>query len=184
MPDNTYLDALLVAEVLVIVHLACNEGISALMQSIIEQEVASTTTERYLLDGTTQQLVTQRTLHTELAFYHENEVIGSHGLWQFAYYTTTCLHVTYLLLCKELTFLQSQSLSNLPVNTILGIIHIGVHGDDDDVVLQRLDNATLHIVSTTNLLQATEQQRMMADDEVTPLADSLIDNLFVDVQTQ
>ena len=184
MANDTDLDALFVAKILVVVHLARDKGVGAKTDSVRQQEVTSAATERHLLDRASQQFVAQCALHAELSFHHEDKVVSSHGLRQETNDTTASLDVTYLLLSKELALLQSQSLSNLPVDTILGIVHIGMHGDDDDVVLQGLDNATLHIVSTTDLFQATEQQRMMADDEVTAFAESLIDNLFVDVQTQ
>ena len=184
MANHTDLDALFIAKVLVIMHLASNEGVSAKADSIRQQEVASATTKCHLTNGASQQFVTQCALHAKLSFHHENKVVSSHWLRQETNDTTASLHITHLFLGKELTLLESQSLSNLPVDAILGIVHISMHRDDDNIVLQGLNDATLHIVSTTNLFQATKQQRMVTDDEVTPFAESLIDNLFVDVQTQ
>ena len=59
-----------------------------------------------------------------------------------------------------------------------------MHGDDDDIVLDGLDDAALHIVGTANLLQTTKQQRMVAHNEISPLTDGFVNDGFVDVQTQ
>ena len=52
MADDTYLNALFIAEVLVIVHLARYEGVSTLTESIEQQEVTSSATDGHTLNGT------------------------------------------------------------------------------------------------------------------------------------
>ena len=78
--DDAYLDALLVAEVLMVVHLARNEHVGTLLHGIVKQEVASTTAKGYLTNRALQQLVALRALHAELLFQQFDEVASSHRL--------------------------------------------------------------------------------------------------------
>lgn len=133
--NDTDLNALFIAKVLMIVHLTRDEGVSTKTDSVRQQKVASTTAECHLPDGALQQFVTQYAFHAELSFHHEDKVVSCHWLWQETNDTTASLDIAHLFLSKELALLQSQSLSNLPVDAILGIVHISMHGDDDDIVL-------------------------------------------------
>ena len=184
MANDANLNLLLVAEILVIVHLTRDEGVSTLAHRLRQQEVASTTTDGHLTNGTLQQFVTHGTLDVELFFdkFYKRPCVHFRG--QVPYYTTACFQTVYRLLSEELTTLQSQPFGYLPVHPVQRIIHIGMHRYDDHVVLDGLDDTALHVVGTADLLQATKQQRMVTHDEVTPLRYRLVDNLFVDVQTQ
>ena len=182
--NDADLNLLFVAEILVVMHLAREKGVSTLTQGVWQQEVTSTATECHLTDGTLQQLVTHGTLHVELALHQFHKVLCSHHPWQFTNDATTRLQAVHHLLGKETAACQPQSLSHLPVDAILCIVHIGMHRDNHYVVLDGLDDTTLHVVLTTDLLQTTEQQGVVADNEVTALTNGLVNNLLVDVQTQ
>ena len=156
MANDANLNLLLVAEILVIVHLARDEGVSTLTHSLRQQEVASTATDGHLTNGTLQQFVTHSTLDVELAFDKFYKRPCTHFRGQVPYYTTAYFQTIYRLLGKELTALQPQPFSYLPVHPVQRIIHIGMHRYDDHVVLDGLDDAALHVVGTTDLLQATK----------------------------
>ena len=179
--NDTNLQALLVAKILVVMHLTRYKGISTLTKCIVQQKIASTTTDGYLADRTAQQFVTLSTLNIKLALQQQNEIISSHLGRQLTNHATTRFYAIYRLLCKETTILQSQALGYFPVDTTQRIVHISMHRDDDNIVFQSLDDTALHIVSTANLLESAEQERMVADNEIAAFANGFVNNLFVDV---
>ena len=85
---------------------------------------------------------------------------------------------------QETHLLQAQFLSNLEVHTPSCIVHIGMHRDDANALLDGLHHRTLHIGEVADGLQATEQQRMVRHNEVAPFLDGLVDDALSDVQTQ
>ena len=90
----------------------------------------------------------------------------------------------YSLWREETDILQTQFLSDLEVHAILGIVHIGMHGDDADTVHDGFHHRTLHVRQVADGLQSSEQQRMVTDNQVAALTNGLINDVFVDVQTQ
>ena len=105
--DDAYLDALFIAEVLVVVHLASNEGVGTQRHSVGQQEIACTTTKGYLADRAFKQLVTLGTLHAELLFHQFNKGSCRHRRGKLPYYTAACLNAVDCFLCEELTILQA-----------------------------------------------------------------------------
>jgi hypothetical protein len=101
MADDTYLNALFIAEVLVIVHLARYEGVSTLTESIGQQEVTSSATDGHTLDGTLQQFVTLGALNLKPALYKLHKLSGSHRLGQLPYYTAASFDAVNCLLCEQ-----------------------------------------------------------------------------------
>ena len=165
-------------------HLARDKGISAGLHSLIEQEVPCPTTDGNSLHRTAQQLVAHRTFHTEGFLHGQHEIIGCHRLRQSANDTTTRLYPSHLFRSQELHLLHTEFLCHLVVHPALCIIHIGMHGDDTDAVLDGLYHRTLHIRQIADGLQSSEQQGMMADNEVAAFLNGFVNHLFVDVQTQ
>ena len=135
MADDTYLDALFIAEVLVIVHFARYECISPVTESVWQQEVTSSATDGHTLDGTLEQLVTLGALNLKPALYKLHKLSGSHRLGQFPYYTATGLDAVNRFLGEEPAFAESQTLSNFPIHAVQGIVHIGMHRHHYDVFL-------------------------------------------------
>ena len=76
MADDTNLDALLVAEILVVVHLARDEGVGTVGNGVVEQEVACTAADGHTADRPLQQLVTHDALNAELTLHKLQEHIG------------------------------------------------------------------------------------------------------------
>jgi hypothetical protein len=56
--------------------------------------------------------------------------------------------------------------------------------DDANILLDSLSDCPLDVGQVTDGLQTAEQQRMVGHNQIAPLADGLIDDLFGDVQTQ
>ena len=142
--DDANLDFLFVVEEDVVVHLARDEGIGTLAHGIVQQEVAGTTADGHRLDGALQQFVTHGALDAELSLDQFDEGPCSHRLRPLPYHTATGLDAINSLPRKEPAFRQSQPPGNLPVHAVLCIIHIGMHGHDDHIVLDGLDDAALH----------------------------------------
>ena len=167
-----------------IVHLACDKGVGTLCQGCVEEKVACPTTNGNFLNRPAQELVAQCTFHIEGLLHCLYEIVGSQRLGQRANDTTPRLDAFYRLGGEETHRLEIQFLGNLKVHTALGIIHVGMHGDDADALSDGLHHRTLHISEVADGFQATKQQWMVRHNEVAPFPDGLVDNLFVDVQTQ
>ena len=184
MADDTDLYALLIAEILVIVHLACDESIGSSGYSLVEQEIPCPATDGHLGYLMAQQFITQGTLHIEGILYSLHEVARHLWLLQFTDDTTTSLDTTNVLWCHEPHIVQPQLLGHLEVHTTLRIVHVSMHRDDADIIPDGLSHRALHVCQVADGLQSTEQQRMVADNQVAALLNGLVNNLFVDVQTQ
>ena len=181
MSDDADLYLLFVAEILVIMHLTCDKGIGSSLHSVIEQEIACTTTDRHLPDRALQKLITSGALHLKGLLHQNYEIIGCHRLRQRANHTTAGLDAINRLRGEEHHLLQAQFLGNTEVHTTLGVIHVRMHGDHTDILLDSLSDGTLHIREIADSLQSTEQQRMMGYNQIAPLPDGLVDDTFVDV---
>ena len=91
----------------------------------------------------------------------------------------------YLALATEkLHVLQAQLLGNLEVHSACRCIHVGMHGDDGNIILDRLANGALHIVLIRYPGKLSEDERMMAYDEIAALLDRLFYHRLSDVKTQ
>ena len=83
---------LFVAEILVVMHLTRNKGVSTCFYGVIEQEITCTTTDRHLLDRAQQQLITSSALHIEGLLHLNHKVVRCHRLRQRADDTTASLN--------------------------------------------------------------------------------------------
>ena len=205
--DDADLNLLLMTEILVIAHLARDEGIGSRRNGITQQERTRTTAERHLADRATQELVALHALHTETIPEQQHQVIGSDTLGKmllhlirkpaslgslqdilvrdFSYYAAAAFHaIHFLLATKKLHVLQAQLLGNLEVHSACRCIHVGMHGDDGNIILDRLANGALHIVLIRYPGKLSEDERMMAYDEVAALLDRFIHHRLSDVKTQ
>ena len=72
--DDTDLNLLVVAEILVVVHLAGHEGIGTGCDGVGQEEVACSTAERHLGKRPLQQLVGHNALHAKLPLEQADEV--------------------------------------------------------------------------------------------------------------
>ena len=76
--DDGNLDFLLMAEILVITHLARHEGIGSAADGFTKTERSGTAAKSYLTDGTLQQFIGHHTFHIKRALQHLNKIAGSH----------------------------------------------------------------------------------------------------------
>ena len=76
--DDGNLDFLLMAEILVITHLARHKGIGPAMNGFAKTERTGTAAKSYLTDGALQQLVGHHAFHAKRALQHLNKIAGSH----------------------------------------------------------------------------------------------------------
>ena len=90
--DDTNLYFLLVAEILVVVHLAGDESVGSFGYGRVEQEVAGSATKSHRLDGTAQELVAHHTLHTESLAQQRHQVVGCQGFGQRAHHAVGSLY--------------------------------------------------------------------------------------------
>ena len=67
--DDADLDLLLVAEILVVVHFACQEGIGSQTDGFVKQEVAGTAADGHFPDRAVQQLVAHGAFGLHLFFH-------------------------------------------------------------------------------------------------------------------
>ena len=185
MADDADLNLLLVAEILVITHLARNEGIGTRLDGCVEQESTCSTTECHLPDRTAKQLVALHALHAKPLLEHQHQVVGCQVLSHLSDDALATFHaVHFLLASKELHVFQSQFLGNLEVHAARSRIHVGMHRHDGNIILNRLAHGTLHVVLVRDSRQFAEYQRMMTHDEVTALLDCLFNHGFSNVKTQ
>ena len=124
---DTYLYLLFVAEVHMIVHLTCDKGVSPLCYSIVEQEVAGTTTDGHLTNRAHQQLVTLCTSHLKALLHQLYKRLGAHWLDKITYYAAAGLYTVDQFPGKKLHVLQPQLFGYFPVDAVAGIVHIGMH---------------------------------------------------------
>ena len=155
MADDADLDFLLMAEELMIVHFARNESISTSRDGSIQQERARTTTERHLSDRPAQQLVALHAFRLETLSEHQHQVVGSYSVCMqrislvsyLANHSFSAFHTVNLFLASEETKVaESEFLSYFEVDTTLCRIHIRMHGNDGNIVLDSLSHGALHIV--------------------------------------
>ena len=185
MADDADLNLLFVAEILVIAHLARDEGIGTCLDGCVEQESTCSTAECHLPDRTSKQLVALHALHAKPLLEHQHQVVGCQVLSHLSDDALAAFHaVHFLLASKELHVSQSQFLGNLEVHAARSRIHVGMHRHDGNIILNRLAHGTLHVVLVRDSRQFAEYQRMMAHDEVTALPDGLVYHGFSNVKTQ
>ena len=79
---------------------------------------------------------------------------------------------------KELHVDESQLLGHLEIHAVLGVVQVGVGGIDTQVILDSQARATLHLRQVSHLLQAVEEQRMMAHHEIAAQFDRLAEHVF------
>ena len=179
-------------EPIVIMHFAREERIGLCTDGIIEHEIACTATNGYALDRALQQFVMLKGFDAKHLFYALKESQRVLGLWQIAQNATA--RANYALPCpiadahrpcaNELNVDEPQFLGNAEVDAILSTIQIRMSRVDAKVILYSQSDTTLHKVGITDLLQAMEQQRMMANDQVTAQVDGFEKDFLGDVQTQ
>ena len=149
MTNDADLNLLLMTEVFMIVHFACDKGISTSLYGSVKKKRASTTAESHAPDRMTKQLITLHTFYCKLVAQQEHQIIGSPPLCfgHFAYYSFATFHaIHFFLACKELQVLQPQFLCYLKVDSTRSRIHIGMHAHDGNVVLDGFTHSALHIV--------------------------------------
>jgi len=76
--DDGNLDFLLMAEILVITHLARHESIGPAANGLTKTERTGTAAKSYLTDGALQQFVGHHAFHAKRALQHLDEIGGSH----------------------------------------------------------------------------------------------------------
>ena len=134
--DDTDLNLLLMTEILVIAHLARNEGIGSRRNGIAQQKRTRTAAERHLADRATQELVALHAFHSKTLPEQQYQVIGSDTLGEMllhlirksaslgslqdilvrdlSYYAAAAFHaIHYLLATEKLHVLQPQLLGIL-----------------------------------------------------------------------
>ena len=185
MSDDTNLNLLLMPEELMIVHFARNKGIGPCRNGRIKQERPCPSTESHLLYRAAKQLVALHALHVESLTKPQDPIVGSHFLGQISDKSFSTFHTSDLFLTsQEPNIPKSQFLGDFEVYTTCRSIHIGVHGDDGNIIFNGLAHSTLHIVLVCYPRQFSEYQRMMAHDEITSLLDGLINHRLGHVKTQ
>ena len=182
--DDTDLYLLLIAEVLVVVHLAGDEGIGAGLDGLVEQEVARTATECHTADRALEQLVGHGARHAERLLHLGDKGLGSQGFCQLSYDAAATGHAVDRLGSHEQYVGEPQLLGHLEVDATLGVVHVRMHGDHGHVVLHGFPHGALHVGQVADGLQSTEQQGMVADNEIAALLQCLVDHRLSDVQTQ
>ncbi len=180
MSYDTYLNFLLMVEIHMIMHFSRHKSICTLFNSIRQHKVTCAATDSHSLYRSAQQLVTHDALHVKGPFQHQYKIVSSHWLGQFGKDHRAFLSFWQVAMNRH----RPHLLCHLEVYSIQCVIHICMHGYNTEVVFDSLDNTTLYKITTTDLFQSTEQQRVVAHNEITPLADGFVNNLFVDVQTQ
>ena len=130
-------------------------------------------------------MVGHNALHVERAFEHDNQVIGCNSLRQFADDTLATFNaVDRLLFAEEAQPIEPHLLRNLIVDPSACTVHIGVHGDDADMVLYGFHHRALHTVLASDMAELMEYQRMVRHNEVTAQGNSLINDGLGNVKTQ
>ena len=169
MPEHANLYLSVVAEVLMIVHLARKEGIGTGTQSLIQQEVPCPTANGDAFHGTGQQFVVHQALHSEGLLHPLQESQRVFSFRQIAYHARTGLHRVclrtyahrHLSRLKQHYIHQAEPLCHHIVHAIHSGIQIRVSRIDGNVILQSQTHATLHGIIIRQMLQCMEYQRMM-----------------------
>ena len=157
MPDNANLYPLLVTEILMIVHLSSDKGISSSLDGLIEQEIPCPSTYSNFLHRPVKQFITHSAFHIKSLFHFYHKVICCHWLMKTTYNTATSLYSVDCLRSKESSIRHSKFLGDLEVHSSKCIIHIGMHRDDADMIFYSLYHSTLHVCKIANSFQSTKQ---------------------------
>ena len=192
MPQHGNLDFLLAAEVLVVVHLSRHEGVRALGDGLVEQEVARPSADDDLAHRALQQIIVHQALHMEHGLHPLQELQRVLRFRKRTHHSASChdgifasavLHLHRMGLQQPHLF-QVQLLGDFEVHPVLGVVQVRVGRIDDDVVQDGLAHATLRKVAVRNGLQPAEQQRMVRHHEVASQRHRLVYHFFRHVQTQ
>ena len=135
MANDGNLYFLLMAEILMIVHLACDKGVCSLCNCLRQEERACASADGNGLDGTAQKLIALHTLDIKRALQHQHKVVGGKRLGQLSYNSAAALDAHNRLFCKETAVMKLHFFSYLEVNTATGIVHVSVHGNHRDIIL-------------------------------------------------
>ena len=169
MPHDGNLQLLIVAEVLMIVHLPCQESIGFLVERLFEHEIARPSAKYDFAHRTLQQLIVHQAFNMEYGLDALEKLQGILRLGQHAdnsatrhdgVFMPTVLHL-HGMRQKQSHLLQFQLLGDFEVHAILGIIQIRMRRIDRHVVLDSLPYTPLHVVAVGHGLQPVEQQRMV-----------------------
>ena len=181
--DDTDLNLLVVAEILVVVHLAGHEGIGTGCDGVGQEKVACSTAERHLGKRPLQQLVGHNALHAKLPLEQADEVGSRHGLRQCAHDPASTEDISHGARLQELHLCEAHFLGNLIVDAPHSIVHVGVHGHDGDAPPYGLHHALLHIVGSDDSFQGMEDQGMVRHDEIAVETYGLTDDVGCNVET-
>ena len=187
---NLYLS--LVAEVLMIVHLACQERICSDSQGLIQKEVPCSTANGNTLYRTSQQLIVHHALHSESLLHSLQESQRVLAFRQITNHTRTSLNCvrlradaySHLSRLQKHHIHQPQSLSHHVVDAIHSSIQISVSRIDGNVVLQSQTDTALHRIVVSQMLQGMEDKRMMRHNQIASQPHRFLDYLFGHVQAQ
>ena len=169
--EDSNLYFLLVAEPCVIVHLTGKKGISLSTHGVSKHEVARSTTDNHALYRALQQLVVLQCLNAESLLHTLQESKGILTLRQIAHNSASAFQLAGSHLdrsrMEQLHIDESQFLRHAEVHAILCVVQIRVGRINTEIILYRQPQGTLHEVGITHLLQPMEEQRVVANDEVT-----------------
>lgn len=185
MTDDTDLDFLLVPEILMIVHLARNEGIGTSLDGIGQQERARTATKCHLADGAAQQFIGVSAAHAEALLHMEHKLFSGKRSGELPHNAITTRNTVHLLLLTEETQArQPQFFGHAIVDTATRAVHVGVHRGDNHIVLDGFHHRALHVVGTSDSGEFTKDERMVRNYQITATPNGLINHGLGHVKTQ
>jgi len=170
-------------KIIVIAHLASEECISSLSNSIWQQETTSSTTKSHATYLAATKCIVTNALYAEERLQTQQELSLILSNRQFSYHASSCRYGSSLGL-KEREILQTYLIGNTIVDTTLRIIKVSVSCIDGNTSLYGLNHTALNITFSRNGLQSMKQERMVRNNHVAPLALSLINDSLSHVQTQ
>ena len=174
MPEHTNLYLPIMAEVLMVMHFARKERIGLQIQCLLQQKIASTTANSHAMHRTRQQFVVHQTLHAKGLFHSLQENQRVLAVRQITNHTRTCLHRAsmrprphrHLPGLQQHHIHQAQTFSHHIVNTIYGRIKICMGGINGNVIPQSHANTSLHSIFVRQMLQPSEDKRMVRHNHI------------------
>lgn len=192
MPKHTNLYLAVVAKVLMVMHFARKERIRLHIQRLLQQKIACTTANGHALHRTRQQFVVHQALHAKSLLHPLQENQRVLAVRQITYHTRTGLNRTRI--CprthrhmpglQQHNIHQAQTFCHHVVDSVYGRIKVCMGRINGNVIPQSHANTSLHSIFVRQMLQPSEDKRMVRHNHIASQLQSLANHLFGHVKAQ
>lgn len=165
----------------VVTYLACDENVRTPLAGSVDKEVAGTATKRHTCNGLLRTFAVLDAAGAE-DFLQTTEHRGGFCGDYVADDATSAAAVGRWE--EKLHIGQTEMTGHFVANAAIGIVEVGMGGIDGNIRKDGTPHTALHIPIIGDAFQPTEEQRMVAYDEITAVLYGRNYGIFRDIKTQ